>query len=105
MYGCGIRIWLLLLSSVLITQYKGAELGAVALLSNVIREISVLLFTPIMVRYFGKISPICAAGVTSVDTCLPIITQYAGKEMLIMAIVNGILTDISIPFLVMLFIA
>lgn len=91
------------LSSVLITQQKGAELGAIALISNLIREFSVLLFTPWMVRYFGKIAPICAAGVTSVDTCLPTITQYSGKEVVIIAIANGIITDISIPFLVTFF--
>ena len=45
------------LSSIFITQYKGAELGTVALLANIMRELATLLFTPLMVRW---ISPLAA---------------------------------------------
>ena len=51
------------LSSIFITEYKGAELGTVALLSNIIREIMTLLGAPLMVRCFGRLAPIAAGGV------------------------------------------
>lgn len=46
------------LSSIFITEYKGAELGTIALLSNISREIITLLFAPLLVRWFGNLAPI-----------------------------------------------
>lgn len=45
------------LSTIFITQYKGAELGTIALVSNILRELIALLAVPLLVRYFGKTSP------------------------------------------------
>ena len=55
------------LSSIFITEYKGAELGTVALLSNITREIITLLAAPLLVRWFGNLAPISSGGAT---TCL-----------------------------------
>ena len=52
------------LSSIFITSYRGAELGTVALLSNIIREMATLLLAPLLVRIGGPLAPIAAAGVT-----------------------------------------
>jgi uncharacterized membrane protein YbjE (DUF340 family) len=91
------------LSSILITQYKGIELGTIALLSNVMREVITLLFAPWMVRYFGKLAPISAGGATTMDTTFPIIVRYSGKEYAIISIFQGFVMDFSVPFLVTLF--
>ncbi|VBB45906.1 conserved membrane hypothetical protein [uncultured Paludibacter sp.] len=91
------------LSSILITQYKGVELGAVALLANIIREIFTLLFAPWMVKYFGKLAPISSGGATTMDTTFPIIIKNSGKEFSIVSIYHGFLMDFSVPFLVTLF--
>lgn len=99
------------LSSVLITQFKEAslglqlatELGTIALLSNIFREMMALLGTPLLCKYFGKLAPISAAGVNSMDVVLPMITRYSGSDMLPVAILHGILIDLSVPFFVSLF--
>ena len=99
------------LSSILITQMKTAsvgvqlatELGTIALLANIFREMMALLGTPLIHRYFGKLAPISAAGVNSMDVVLPVITRYSGKEMIPIAILHGILIDMSVPFFVSLF--
>ncbi len=91
------------LSSIFITQYKGADLGTVALLSNIIREIITLIFAPLMVKYFGNLAPISAGGATTMDTTLPIITQYSGRNFVIVSVFHGFVVDISVPFLVVLF--
>jgi len=91
------------LSSILITQYKGVELGTIALLSNIMREIFTLLLAPWMVKYFGKMSPISAGGATTMDTTFPIITRSSGKEYAIVSIYHGFIMDFSVPFLVTLF--
>ena len=91
------------LSGILITQYKGAELGTIALLANIIREVITLLLAPWMVRYFGPLAPIAAGGATTMDTTFPIITRTSGKEFSIISIYSGFVLDFSVPFLVTLF--
>lgn len=90
------------LSGILITQYKGAELGTIALLSNIFREIFTLIFAPQMARYFGKLAPIASGGATTMDTTFPIIIQSSGKEFSIVSIYSGFILDFSVPFLVTL---
>ena len=91
------------LSSIFITEYKGAELGTVALLSNISREIITLLCAPLLVRWFGNLAPISSGGATTMDTTLPIITQCAGQEFVIISIFHGFVVDFSVPFLVTFF--
>ena len=88
------------LSSILITQFKepsiglqlATELGTMALLG-----------TPLIKKYFGKLAPISAAGVNSMDVLLPSISRYSGKEMIPIAILHGILIDMSVPVFVSFF--
>ncbi len=91
------------LSSILITQYKGIELGTIALLSNIMREILTLIFAPWMVKYFGKLAPISAGGATTMDTTFPVIVRNSGKEYAIVSIYQGMIVDFAVPFLVTLF--
>lgn len=74
------------LSSVFITQYKGAELGTVALMANIFREIITLLFAPLLVRFFSPLAPICAGGATTMDTTLGVITRFSGREYVFIAV-------------------
>jgi len=91
------------LSSILITQCKGAELGTIALLANILREVLTLLLAPWMVRYFGKLAPICAGGATTMDTTFPIIVRTSGKDYAIVSIYQGFIMDFTVPFLVTFF--
>lgn len=91
------------LSSIFITEYKGAELGTIALLANIFREMMALLGAPLIRKYFGKLAPISATGVNSMDVLLPSITQYSGKDVIPIAIFHGILIDMSVPVFVSFF--
>jgi uncharacterized membrane protein YbjE (DUF340 family) len=91
------------LSSIFITEYKGAELGTIALLSNIARELITLLAAPFIVRYFGKLALVSSGGATTMDTTLPVILRYSGQNMLIVSIYHGFLVDFSVPWLVILF--
>lgn len=99
------------LSSILITQFKeptlgmqlATELGTIALLSNIIREMMALMGAPLFRKYFGRLAPISAAGVNSMDVLLPVITRCSGSEVMPIAIFHGILIDFSVPFFVSLF--
>ena len=88
------------LSSIFITEYRGAELGTIALLANIIREMTTLLLTPLLVKWFGPLAPISTGGATTMDTTLPIITQTIGQRYVALSIYHGFVTDFSVPFLV-----
>ena len=91
------------LSSIFITEYRGAELGTIALLANISRELLTLLAAPLLARWFGLLAPISAGGATTMDTTLPVITRVSGQEFVVVSIFHGFVTDFSVPFLVTLF--
>ena len=88
------------LSSIFIGKISGNQMGVVALLANMIRELSTLMLAPLYVRLFGRLAPVAAAGATSMDTCLPVIMKYSGKEVAVIALFSGIALTIVVPFLV-----
>lgn len=88
------------LSSIFITEYRGAELGTIALLANIIREMLTLLGAPLMARWFGPLAPISVGGATTMDTTLPILSQTLGQRYIALSIYHGFVADFTVPFLV-----
>ncbi|TYT76192.1 lysine exporter LysO family protein [Desulfobotulus mexicanus] len=88
------------LSSILITKISGETLGLIALLSNIFREILALTMTPLLVRYCGRLSGIAAGGATAMDTTLPVIVRFTGKEFAIIAVFSGLVLTLCTPVLV-----
>lgn len=88
------------LSSLFITDLHSAELGVVALISNILREITTLLATPLLVKYFGKLAGIASGGATAMDTTLPVISRYSGREYTIISVFSGVVLTILVPILV-----
>lgn len=90
------------LSSIYIGKLRGEELGTIALIANIIREIFTLLVSPFLVKFFGKLAPIASGGATSMDTCLPIVVKCSGKEYALLSIFSGIVLTVLVPFIVSL---
>lgn len=88
------------LSSIFLTEYRGIELGTIALVANLVREAITLLGTPLLARLFGPLAPISVGGATTMDTTLPIITHTCGQRFTILAIFHGFIVDFSVSFLV-----
>ena len=88
------------LSSIIISQVRNETLGVIALLSNISREIFTLIAAPLLVKYFGKLAPIASGGATSMDTTLPIISRYSGREYAILSVFSGVVLTILVPFLI-----
>lgn len=91
------------LSSIFITQYRGADVGTIALLANIMRELFAIVFMPLLAKFLGPLPAIASAGCASMDTCLPFIARYAGQAWIIPALLHGIVLDFTVPFWVMLF--
>jgi uncharacterized membrane protein YbjE (DUF340 family) len=90
------------LSAVMLTGLVGAQVGTMALLSNVFRELLSIVIMPVVVRYFGKIAAVAPGGATTMDTTLPIVVRYAGTEMSVISFVSGftlsMLVIVLVPF-------
>lgn len=91
------------LSAIELSKYS-AELGSVAFLSNVFREIMALLFIPFIGKYIGDHETIAAAGATSMDTLLPVITKSTSSNTAIISFFTGVVLSSMVPILVPLII-
>jgi uncharacterized membrane protein YbjE (DUF340 family) len=47
-------------------------------------------------------APILSAGATAMDTTLPVIIRYSGKDFLFTALISGIILTILTPLLISL---
>lgn len=90
------------LSSILITEVRGIELGTIALIHNVMRELTALLFAPFLFKAFGPLAPISIGGATTADTTLPTISRVSGVQFVPVAIFHGLIVDLSVPLLIAL---
>ena len=91
------------LSSIIIANNIGPLQGTIGFLTNIIREVFTVIFTPLYVKLFGKLSPVASGGATAMDTTLGVIKQFTNDEIAFIAIISGIVLTILIPFLVTLF--
>ncbi len=88
------------LSSVILTDLQGVELGTIALLTNLIRELATILSTPVLAKWVGWLAPIASAGATSMDVTLPVIQRYSGNQYTLVSIFNGVVLSVLVPILV-----
>jgi uncharacterized membrane protein YbjE (DUF340 family) len=88
------------LSGILIAEISGDELGVVALLANIFREVLTLTLAPLLIKWFGKYAIIASGGATAMDTTLPVVVRYSGKEMAVVAVFSGLVLSMLVPVLV-----
>jgi uncharacterized membrane protein YbjE (DUF340 family) len=87
------------LSGVMISSLYSPFLGAVAFLSNVIREVLSIILIPI----YSKISEngaIGIAGAPSMDTLLGVVSKSVRKDKILLSFGQGVILSIIIPFLI-----
>jgi len=93
------------LSGVLLMQLHSVELGALAFLSNVFRELLSFAIIPLLARYTGPFTLIAPGGATTMDTTLPLISRVSSPNSALLAFINGLLLSICVPILIPLFIS
>lgn len=91
------------LSAILITEQGDPVLGAVALVSNMMRELITLAGAGFMARYLTPLGPIMAGGATSMDVTLPAVTRFSGSEYAPLSFLSGLVLSIAVPFMIALF--
>lgn len=91
------------IAGVMISAQYSALVGAIALLSNIIREVITLLAAPLFVRYFGKSAVIASGAATAMDMTLPVIRRTAGTSAVYPAFITGLVLTVAAPLLISLF--
>lgn len=91
------------LSAIIITPIS-SELGAIAFLSNVFRELMAFICIPFIAKHIGYLETIAAGAAISMDTSLPIITKNTNDEVVIISFISGIILSLSVTVLVPLFV-
>ena len=90
------------LAGVSISGLAGAELGSIAFLSNLLREIGSFFMIPYISRHFNAYTCIAPAAATSEDTTLPMLIRYTNEETVVFAVLNGIICSTLVPVLISL---
>lgn len=90
------------LSGVLLTDLAGVEVGSIAFLANLFREILSFMMIPILAKTFNHYTAIAPAAATSEDTTLPILMKYTSEEVVMMAVINGVVCSSLVPLLIQL---
>ena len=93
------------LSAVLLNQLVSVELGTIAFLSNVFRELLAVILIPLLALRIGGITAIAPGGATCMDTTLPIVAKAAGSEIALIAFISGVILSVLVPILVPLLIS
>ena len=91
------------LSGIILTNLHNAEIGAIAFLTNIIRWLIGLITIPLIAKYLNYYSAIAPAGVTSMDSSLPVISRYTDSDIPLLSIFNGILLTLLVPVLIPFF--
>jgi uncharacterized membrane protein YbjE (DUF340 family) len=92
------------LSGVLLTKLHSAELGAIAFLANIFRELLTFLILPLTARFLGKIVSIAPGGATTMDVTLPLLKEIGGEEIILPAFFSGAVLSSLVPLVVPLII-
>lgn len=93
------------LSGVLISKLHSAELGSLAFLTNVFRELLTVMILPLVAKYFGSLAAIAPGGATTMDVTLPLVKEAGGEAVVIPAFISGAVLSTLVPILVPLFLS
>ncbi len=92
------------LSAIILSDYS-AEVGAVAFITNVLREVFALIAIPFIAKYVGKLESIAPAGATAMDTSLPIVSGATDGRTAVVSFITGVVLSLLVPVLVPLMIS
>lgn len=87
------------LSAIVLSKYS-AEIGALAFITNVCREVIALISIPYIAKYIGKLEAIAPAGATAMDTSLPIISKATDGNTAVISFITGVVLSTLVPILV-----
>lgn len=86
-------------SSVVISAMYSTEIGTVAFLANMMREISGFFLIPLLVRVH-KFLALAPSGAATMDSGLPVVIKYTNLHVGIYSFINGLVLTLIVPVLI-----
>jgi uncharacterized membrane protein YbjE (DUF340 family) len=87
------------LSAIILSKYS-VEVGALAFITNVCREVIALVSIPYIAKYIGKLEAIAPAGATAMDTSLPVTSKATDGNTAVISFITGVVLSTLVPILV-----
>lgn len=87
------------MSGIVVTELKNAELGSIALMNDLFREIFAILLMYCLGWRYPR-AAISAAGATAMDVTLPMVKQACGNDFIPYAMVSGFVLSVLAPIMV-----
>lgn len=81
------------------------ELGSIAFLSNVFRELLAIFSIPLVAKKIGAFESISTGGATVMDTLLPVINKNNSSDISVVSFFTGVILSGAVPILVPLFVS
>lgn len=85
-------------SSVVISAMYSTEIGTVAFLANMMREISGFFLIPFLVRVH-KFLALAPSGAATMDSGLPVVIKYTNLHVGMYSFINGLVLTLIVPVL------
>ncbi len=86
-------------SSVVISAMYSTEIGTVAFLANMMREISGFFLIPLLVRVH-KFLALAPSGAATMDSGLPVVIKYSNLHVGMYSFINGLVLTLIVPVLI-----
>lgn len=86
-------------SSVFISAMYSTEIGTVAFLANMMREISGFFLIPLLVRVH-KFLALAPSGAATMDSGLPVVIKYTNLHVGMYSFINGLVLTLIVPVLI-----
>lgn len=86
-------------SSVVISAMYSTEIGTVAFLANMMREISGFFLIPLLVRVH-KFLALAPSGAATMDSGLPVVIKYTNLHVGMYSFINGLVLTLIVPILI-----
>ena len=90
------------LAGVTIGNLVSAEMGSIAFMSNLMREMFSFLIIPFLAVHLNYYTCIASAGATSEDTTLPLMLKYTNEETVVLSVFHGVICSLMVPVLISL---
>ena len=88
------------LAGVTISSLANVELGSIAFMSNLMREMFSFILIPFLAVRLNYYTCIASAAATSEDTTLPLILKYTNEETVVLSVFNGVICSLMVPILI-----
>ncbi len=86
-------------SSVVISAMYSTEIGTVAFLANMMREVSGFFLIPLLVRVH-KFLALAPSGAATMDSGLPVVIKYTNLHVGMYSFINGLVLTLIVPVLI-----